>query len=76
MIATRHADGIHISANIGTSLTGVKAGYNIDMHDPVIRVRLIVDATNADEAHRMATALCRREVIGFKQTGATIQRIA
>ena len=75
MFATRHGNEIHISSNIITSLTGVTSGYLVEMHDPVIRCKLRIDAATLDDAHRAAIALCKREAIGFKLTGATIQRI-
>lgn len=74
MIASRHSNGIHVSTDITKSLTGLTNGYKVDMHDPVIRVPLFIDAPDADTAHRVAIALCKREAVGFKQTGATIQR--
>jgi hypothetical protein len=72
--ASRHLNGIHVSADIAKSLAGLTNGYKVDMHDPVIRVPLFIDAPDADTAHRIAIALCKRESVGFKQTGATIQR--
>ena len=74
MIASRHTNGIHVSADIAKSLAGLVSGYKVEMHDPIIRVPLFIDAPDADAAHRIAIELCNREVIGFKQTGATIQR--
>ena len=74
MIASRHTNGIHVSADIAKSLAGLTNGYKVEMHDPIIRVPLFIDAPDAETAHRVAIALCNREVVGFKQTGATIQR--
>ena len=75
MFAVRHDNEIHMSNNISTALAGVTSGYLVEMHDPVIRCKLRVDADSCDDAHRAAIALCKREAIGFKLTGATIQRI-
>jgi hypothetical protein len=74
MYASRHENGIHISPMLSASLNGLKSGYRVDMHDPIIRVPIFVDALSADDAHRMAINLCTREAVGFRLTGATIQR--
>lgn len=75
MIAARHGSGIHMSDDIAKALSGLTKGYRVEMHDPIIRVAIFVDADTVDKAHQLAIGLCRREAIGFKQTGATIVRI-
>lgn len=75
MIAARHDKEIHVSADIGKALAGITSGYRVEMHDPVIRCAIIVDAPDCDSAHRAAVSLYKREAIGFKLTGATITRI-
>lgn len=75
MIAARHGKEIHISPDMVKAFAGVTSGYRVEMHDPVIRCHLIVDAPTADDAHRAAVSLCQRQAIGFRLTGATITRI-
>ena len=74
MYASRHEDGIHVSSILSYALKGLTSGYRVDMHDPIIRVPIFVDASSADDAHQMAIKLCTREAVGFRLTGATIQR--
>ena len=75
MFATRHGNEIHISSNIITSLTGVTSGYLVEMHDPVIRCKLRIDAATLDDAHRAVLQFCHHSTHMLTTTGATIQRI-
>ena len=75
MFAVRHDNEIHMSNNISTALAGVTSGYLVEMHDPVIRCKLRVDADSCDDAHRAAIALCHHSNRMLTTTGATIQRI-